>query len=64
MTNTHYITKPNVTGGYLMEFVGGVFYEEYYGNKHYKTKKEKIYKNKLYKDDEFAKSKKIISWNT
>ena len=33
------IKEPNITGGYLMEFDGGVFYEEYYGNKHYETKK-------------------------
>ena len=24
------IKEPNITGGYLMEFDGGVFYEEYY----------------------------------
>ena len=55
------ITKPNITGGYLMEFDEGVFYEEYYGNKHYKTKKEMIYKISNPKDDEIvAKQKNYI----
>ena len=48
------IKEPNITGGYLMEFDGGVFYEEYYGNKHYETKKGMIYKISNPKDDEIV----------
>ena len=48
------IKEPNITGGYLMEFDGGVFYEEYYGNKHYETKKGMIFKINNPKDDEIV----------
>ena len=48
------ISDPNITGGYLMEFDGGVFYEEYYGNKHYTSKGGMIYKIENPKDDEIV----------
>lgn len=37
-----------------MEFDGGYFYEEYYGNKHYTTKSGMIYKIGNPKDDEIV----------
>ena len=57
------ISKPNITGGYLMEFDGGVFYEEYYGNKHYTTKKGMIFKIGNPKDDEINKEQEKYMLN-